>query len=491
MKFTPYPSQRVAVDHAVQFLLNAAPGDHQLYAAPTGYGKSVVEVLVQDAVEAVRPGCWLISPRTEILDGIMDKKGVYGDPLAHRLATPVTLRNRIMNGSIAPPTSLIIDETHHESAETYQQLDLLTGLAPAAGYTASPYRGTPASTRAFLQRWGDPLWIITLKEAAAEGYVSIPEMHMLPLVDDDIVTVSNGEFNVEELTAATVDRLGDAAEHARTFYDGRWTLPTLFALPSTAACIRMQQELCSRNLPCAVVAAGTPKAERKEVFRLVEAGILALLHINVISEGVDLKFRRLVDLAPTMSPVRWVQQLGRCMRPWDKAPQYICTNRNILRHSYVLEGAVPASVIIASEIAFPRTERSHSRVLGLEAIGRFKPATAKLRDGTYVYVYSLSCTVNSVVVEYCAVVHPNSEPLWASKVNTVTDGVKQYGAWRRCDAPEGMQGFGSVPPRELTEKQRAWWDRCAANYGLDPTQELTRKSFQVLPVLNDLGVRFA
>lgn len=487
MNYTPYPFQQVGIDHAVNFLRNAQRGERQLYAAPTGCGKSVVELCVQAALE----GSWIVTPRDEIIAGMMQKLGdPDGDSLDRRICTPVKLRNRLLDGRVPHPDHLIFDEGHHHSAETWQQITLLTGMAPSVAYTATPYRGSSKGTREFLEHWGEPTWLITYREAVNAGYISMPSFSVLPLVDDDIVDVRAGEFDVTSLEGVTVDRLGDAADAAKQWYkDGKWDRPTIFAMPSSRLCADLGKEFGARGLPIATVSASTPRSLRQGIFRAVEAGVVALAHINIVSEGVDLKLRRLVDMAPTMSPVKWVQQLGRITRPTDVQPEYICTNRNILRHAYALEGVVPPGAAQEAERAFPSTSRSHSRVLGLEAIGRFKPTTVKLSSGVTCDFYCLSVPVESCVVEYCVVVHPLMAPLWASRINVPSDAGKRYGTWRVTQAPEAVRGFASVGQNAISSKQSAWWQRSAARFGLDPTQEVTRKNFPILPVLNDTGVR--
>lgn len=496
MKFDPHPFQQIGIEHAVDFLLSAPPNGKQLYASPTGSGKSLVELKVQEALNAQGADCWIVTPREEIIVGMLDKLGAPkgADSLEYRIATPVTLRNRLRDG-VYRPTHFLFDEGHHHNATTWQQLDLLTGFAPAAAYTATPYRGTPKSTREFRETWGEPLWLITLQEAAELGYIRLPRVEVLPLVDDDIIDVRAGEFDVESVESLTLDRMGDLARHAaEEWYDRAgpqplWTLPTVFATPSSRILEELQRALAALGAPMACVTAATPRDQRQRVFAAAEAGIIALGNIDVVSEGVDLKLRRYVDLAPTMSPVKFMQRFGRITRPWHAEPHYVCTNRNVLRHCYALEGAISLSAVVQADRAFPPTQRAHGRVLGMEAIGRFKPAATKLLSGLTAYTYSLSVVLDTVVVEYCCLVHPALDPIWAHKVNTVEDGERKYGSWKQCDPPNDMRGFASIASREPSPKQRAWWDRSAARHGLDPEQELTRKSFQALPVLADLGVR--
>lgn len=485
--FTPHPFQKVAIEHALNFFAAAAPGDKVLYAAPTGSGKSVVEL----AVQAALPDAWIVTPREEIAQGMLEKLGRPNDDmLDHRICTPVRLRNFMLKGQYRP-SYLIIDEAHHGTAETWRQIDLLAGLCPSAAYTATPYRGSPRSTKELLEVWGAPVWLISYQEAEAMGYIRMPTFRTLPLVDDDVVEVRAGEFDITSLESATLDRLADLAEQSKQWKKGHgWDRPTVYAMPSSETCRRLVGELADRGMPAATVSAGTPRAERQAIFQLVKDSVVALCHINIVSEGVDLPLRRLVDAAPTLSPVKWVQHLGRVTRPTDERPEYIATNRNLQRHAYVLEGIVPTSAVAQSEKVFPATQRAHTRALGLEAIGRFKPTPVSLLSGCTAHVYSLSVVVNNAVVQYTALVHPTKDTVWASKINTKNEaGETTWGCWRRCEAPTDVTGFASVAPAPLSPKQEAWWRRSAGRFGLAPEQPVDRKKFQALPVLADLGER--
>ncbi len=141
------------------------------------------------------------------------------------------------------------------------------------------------------------------------------------------------------LEGHTVDRLGDLVNQSKRWHNGEaWDQPTLYALPSTRLAQACADRLSDAGMPAVTVTAD--RQDRLALFKACEARLIALVHVNVINEGVDLKLRRLVDLKPTLSPVNWLQQLGRIMRPWDKTPEYWCTNRNVARHAYVLEGSV-------------------------------------------------------------------------------------------------------------------------------------------------------
>jgi len=115
--------QQAAVKDAVDFLNGG--GERRCYAAPTGSNKSVIELAVLDAF----PEGILVTPRVEIIAGMLTKKGVptaglseqaLADAgLAHRITTPLRLRNRLRDGRLDfEPRQLLIDEVHHSSALT-------------------------------------------------------------------------------------------------------------------------------------------------------------------------------------------------------------------------------------------------------------------------------------------------------------------------------------------------------------------------------------
>ncbi len=499
LSLTPYDYQSKGADHAARFLLSARPGDRLLMAAPTGTGKSVIELLTQQHA----PGAWIVTPRVEIIAGLLAKLGHNPDSLSEAamlalgetcaITTPIRLRNRLLAGEREAPPYLILDEGHHAAATTYKQLDALTGRCPVVGFTATPFRGTPRGTAAFREEWGDPVWILTMPEAITRGVLAFPACRIEPLIDDDLIEVQNGEFVASALTSATGSRLHDAAELVAGWMSEKgYNRPTMVSLPTVEATRQFAAVLSSRAMRNVVVTGDTPRAERLAAFADCVDRKAILLQVAVVSEGVDLPIRRLLDMAPSISPVRWLQQLGRITRPvgpGEAPPEYVCCNRNLLRHAYLLEGCLPPAAYREATEAFNGPGKAASaRVVGLEALGRLKPIALPLKDGLEGVCYSVSRVDGSRVTQYAVLAHPlREEALWASRVNIRRDdNTTAYSRWQRCEAPEGLAGYASVPPGPLSDKQRAWWKMDAGRYGLDPAAEVTRKNFAALPVLADL-----
>jgi len=410
--------------------------------------------------------------------------------------TPIRLCNKLSLGLATRPAYLILDEAHHSEADSLQALYAYAGSMPTIGLTATPFRGTPKGTAAFLAWWNDEIVrVMDYPGAVARGVLAFPTVRMVPLVDDDTVEVSNGELSVKGLTKVTTSRLGDLVTLIESFYIqrfGRFDMPTMVAIPSS----EIARDLGNALSPLAgVVTQATTQRERQEIFKRTLNGEICLIHINVVTEGVDLPMRRLIDASPTLSPVRWQQQIGRIMRPLkpgEKPSEYICTNRNLGRHAYLLDGMVPLARIAEAQQAFGSpSKRDAARAIGLEALTRFKPTTLPLIGNVSGILYQLHAFHNNVRVDYAVLVHPTStEPIYASrKTVTSATGELNYGRWTQIDSLPDLTGFASAAPAALSEKQSAWWKRSARRHGLDPDAKVDRKNFAALPVLKDLNMK--
>lgn len=502
--FTLRPFQIGAVEYAYDFLMRASPGDRLLLAAPTGCGKSLILLALRSRLARG----WIVTPRVEIIVGMLAKLGETVEGVGEgalldlawrlRITTPVRLRNALLKGEGPQDIEqLLIDEAHHDASATYEQLRLLTGC-PAAGVTATPYRGTPRGTLKLREVWGEPEWAITLGEAVKEGYVAIPDCRVVPLVDDETLDIRNGEFAVSAIEGATAGRLADAVRIVAEWVEGdRMKRPSIASLPSREIARQFSAACQGDGIPTVLVTAETTPAERREAFEACVSCAALLVQINVVSEGVDLPCRQLLDLSPTLSPVRWLQQVGRItrpLRPGEDRPLYVCTNRNFLRHAYLLEGLVPVARMVEAQQAFGGvgTRTGAGRAIGLEALGRLRPATLALANGLEGFLYAMSAVEGTTVRQYAVIVHPlMNEPIWAVRGNARgEDGMTvAYGRWERCDPPADLSGFASLPGSQVSEKQLAWWKRSARRHGLNPDVEPTRKQFAALPVLSDLKAR--
>lgn len=506
------PYQAAALERAITFAESAPAGARKLYCAPTGSGKGSLQLALLRALRAGGVDALLVSPSLEVLRGVVERCGGTPAPAEDALVaqaelcyatTPTRLRNRILDGSRGMPELLLYDEAHHatEAGEVSGTLQALSSDAVWLGFTATPYRASPRETAALHALWGEPEELLTLGEAVAGGFVALPSCRVVPLLDDDLVKIQGGEFQVRDASAAWGD--GKPSSRLAALADLLAAIgtspPTVCVVPGTDTAALLVDACEARGLRAVAVTQATRAPDRAAAYAACAAGEALLVSIRVLGEGVDFPWlRRYVDASPTTSPVAFLQRLGRIMRPCGEQPaEYVCTNRNLERHAYLLAGLLPRAQVAAAQQAFgpSPSKRTAARVVGLEKLGKFKPALFPLVDGVTGHMYALQCGREGGRMELVCVVDPAApKPLYAARqLDYAKDGPGRYGPWQQLDSlPEGLEGFGSLPGGgEATAKQREWWRKAARSRGLDESAAatLTRKQFQVLPVLCALRLR--
>lgn len=554
------PYQIRGVIDAVQFVQIARENPRaprlRCYTAPTGTGKGTLQLALLKALRAEGLDAWILTPSLEIVRGFLERLDVDTSggsaSLAKRafeygIATGTRFINRVVKGEIPVPDVIVIDEVHEfvEKNSIPETILNVVGDIPLIGYTATPYRATPRETKAFRDLWGEPFVLLTLKDAIDQGYLAFPEFRIFPLVDDDQVKVTRGEFSARSLASVTMSRLADLAKLVADFlwwvaggdpeqkkqrkkdralrvtddpeldldtlcyglvdlYDAtnkRFDKPTMVSVSSTSVAHDLAERLVRQwRVPAFPVTQQTKAQSRAKIYKVCQEGRAVLIQISVLTRGADLPgMRRLIDAQPTMSPVRWIQTIGRVMRPGDVPSEVIVTNRNLERHSYLLSGFVPTGTVVEAQQAFGGASvRSGAREIGLEPLARFKGTRVPLEAGGEATVYMVySADKTGTITDYCVVITPGkSTPLVARRQRVPTASALkpyEYGPWRRCVLPSDFTGYASAQKRPLSDKQKVWWRRSATKHGLkgDAWERITQHQFQLLPVLRDLRVKVA
>lgn len=517
--FTLRVHQQAFLDHVLPRIFADETEKKYLYSSPTGSGKSLMFL----SVVARDPYAWGITPRIEIIADMLTKCGedvtgmnteaIVDLALQYRITTPIRMRNMLAKGTFpVEPRQiwrLIVDEAHHFISSSYQEILAYIPWVTVVGLTATPFRGTPKGTKEFLDMWDEYTPIMNIPQAAELGFISVPNFEIWPLVDDDLITVVNGEFSAAASADATASRytelvqriesagmvrhqqVGDYNSLGELIGDqqySNWNVPTLFAVSTTEQAHQLAEYLWSANMPATAITQTANREERAEAFAACLRGETAIVQIDVVSEGVDLAIRRIIDLRPTFSPVRWLQLVGRATRPGGVST-YICCCRNIERHAYLFEGMIPSATIAAAQQAFGSpSARSGSRVVGIEGLGRFQAASVHFADNTVGAIYCLYSVEGAHKREFGVVLHPASaEPIYAEKISTMKeDGTRDWGKWKAIEAIPDVQGFASTPPKTVTDKQKESYTRSGRRWGLNTQVEVDRKSIQAYFILRDL-----
>lgn len=470
----------------------------RMLASPTGTGKSVTMIEIQKALNHAGYLTFIVTPSLEIVRGLLEKQGVNTAVSNGTLAkyghkrgwyTPQKLANDVLHGRLTELPKVILRDEAHEDALGNINTDLLLsslGNIVHIGFTATPYRATPKSTKNLRELYGEPVVALTIPKAVERGYMALPEFQVAPVCNDDVVKISGNDFKVSSVHAAytnEIDLLGRTIEE-----NWRWA-PTIMSVTGANLMHAIGNELEKRGVPYRNVLAKTTGAERAEAYATAQAHGAVLLQIGVLTRGADLpKMRLLIDAQPTMSPVRWMQTVGRVCRPGAPS-KVLVTNRNLARFSYLFEGLIPSEQIAAEQDAFDAPcNRSYARTLGLEAIGRFKPCHLALVKGGFATCYFVdSGNENGQFTTYGFMFEPgDSEPLVAKQIRTYTDEVNEWGAkklkysqWEACAMPGDLVGYSSVKKRPLTPKQVSYYNRVAGRRGFsEPPERMDSKKFQ-------------
>lgn len=504
--------QQRAVGDAVDFVSSSAKFRRRLYSAPTGTGKGTIQLAVQAALGELGHEVWIITPSLEIVRGFLERQGIACATSASGIAvqaagvnisTPIRLRNALLDGMTAPDV-ILWDESHHAIGDTVSAGDLF-GLCPAAwwlGYTATPYRGSPRGTAALVADWGEPVVLLTVLAAIEQGYMARPTFHVEPLFDDDQLEVRNGEFVV---VAAEEQLMGEVEALAQLVADQRLG-PTAVAVPSSNIAAELRSRLALLGIQGDWVNQATPAAERAACYERCKAEESVLIDIATLAEGVDFPFlRTLIDAQPTLSPVRWMQRVGRIMRPKPDRPRLVTTNRNLERHAYLMQGGVPRRDVLAAMRAFGSPSNRLGKRVGLESLHKFKCVEVPTKDDGVALMYSLSRHDKETGARVDRIVILDAERTICGEARHELDATSKrvWGRYRRCDVWTDMAGFRSksatgaprvdvYPNNEnLSVKQANWWTKAAARRGLDVNalDEIDRRQFDALPALEQMGER--
>lgn len=477
-----------------QSAVNACLAHNKLcVSSPTGTGKSYMQLKLH---LMYAPGeSWIISPRSEIIAGYKRKLHEFSEnKYMPYLCTPIKFRNMLLNGDVndLDIKQIIFDEGHHSIAETYQLiLEMIPDTAKLYTFTATPFRGTPQQTQEFLDFWDNNIYqAITYNDAWRKGYISKPDIKIIPMVDDDIIKIVAGEYSIEQVANEYNNKLVGLISDLEDMKlvsnrNGKQCImPTIFNWHSTKIDL---EPFAIRGYNHDFLTGKTVNRIRDIYFdRAIKCKSL-LGHVNVVTEGVDLPFRLMIDCRPTTSPVLFAQLIGRIMRPLkkgEKNPLYICTNRNIEKYGYILNGLLPDGFMSEVQAAFPNPSRYNvARKIGLESLGRLKQTTLQLVNGIHIYSFA----VHNENEKYVIVLHPESfKAVWIKYI----EGAPKYKQWKITNEPKEFKGFKSSTPNVLSDKQIAWFLRDAKKINLEPMQEMDNKKFQVFAAMVQAGAKF-
>ena len=300
--------------------------------APTGFGKTVLAAaLIQLLFNAGKKVIFAVH-RIDLIKqtaGTFEKFGIpfsyiaagyHFNPL-HRIwiASILTLKNRL--GKI-PADYIFVDEAHLSAAAGWAAVAAhykSTG-ARLIGLTGSPERldGKPLG-----DVWGEMVMGPTVRWLIDNGHLSrYRAFAPKGVVDTSGLHTRKGDFIQAEVEALMDGKavMAGAAKHWRAKADGKRTIAFC---PSVARAKDYAAEFTALGIPSVALDAETPQEERARAFiDFADRKLLVIFNCALFCEGFDLAaqvnrdvtIECVMQLSPTQSLAKHLQQLGRGLR---------------------------------------------------------------------------------------------------------------------------------------------------------------------------------
>lgn len=184
------------------------------------------------------------------------------------------------------------------------------------GLTATPYRTTTGRVDGEDGFFEKTVIDVSILELIEKGYLSNITGKNGGNPDLSGVHKRGGEFIQQELEASMADaeKVAAACDEIRKYIPGREG--TLVFCCGTRHCDMVAEALRVRGVPCEVVTADTPAAQRdRYIDAFKNRELRCLVNTNILSIGFDAPHVDLiVMLRPTESPGLYYQQVGRGFR---------------------------------------------------------------------------------------------------------------------------------------------------------------------------------
>jgi superfamily II DNA or RNA helicase len=295
-----------------------------LVQLPTGGGKTVIFANVAQQFLSRNQPVLVLAHREELLLQAKEKLesvsevpvGLIkaGYPEDRTCGIQVASVASLINRQLPPAALVIIDEAHHSTALTYQQLLEQYPDAYVLGVTATPARIDGQGFKSIYDRL---LLGPSVRWAIDRGYLSDFKLFAAPkTVNTKGVRKVGGDYNPRQLAQAVNTSLvmGDLISAWREYAPGKQTVVFAVNVDHSKA---IAEAYCQAGIPAEHLDGETPDRDRKaalERFRRSETIVLS--NCGLFAEGFDLPSIEAVQcVRPTQSLGLWLQMVGRSLRP--------------------------------------------------------------------------------------------------------------------------------------------------------------------------------
>lgn len=212
---------------------------------------------------------------------------------------------------------LIIDEAHGATSKSYTDMIAAHQHIPIIGLSATPFTKGLGRELEFGKLFESLVVASTISDLIAMGYLVDCEIYAPSTPDLRGIKINRfGDYDEKQLGAA-VDKpglIGDIVGHWCKYANG---MPTVIF----ATNIAHSQHICAQFIAAGITAEHidcfTPDETRIEILDRHNSGVTTIVsNVSVLAEGWDSPLTQCMILArPTRSLARWIQMVGRALRP--------------------------------------------------------------------------------------------------------------------------------------------------------------------------------
>jgi DNA repair protein RadD len=287
--------------------------------APCGFGKTLTAAHIIRSGLAKGKRIAFVVPRKSLIDqAVADfaREGIHalGVMQAYHPMTDGSMPVQVCSAQTLarrkrPDVDFVIIDEAHELHKAVLQWMADCPKVPFIGLSATPW------SRGLGKFYDDLLIAATTSELIEQGFLA--DFVAFAPSDPDLSSVStgaDGDFKEDEL-ADVMDVpaiTGDIMLEWQKRGENR---------PTFVFCVNRKhaQHVCERFVETGVAAeyldGNTPDDERRRIFARFRSGETNVLcNVGVLTIGVDLDVRCIVDARPTKSPIKFVQTVGRGLR---------------------------------------------------------------------------------------------------------------------------------------------------------------------------------
>lgn len=214
---------------------------------------------------------------------------------------------------LGPGDLIVVDEAHRADANFL--LDANPDV-PRIGLTATPYRRDGNKIVPLYPLYDEMVVMAQPQELADQGFLSPIRLYGPPLPPGALETIRRRRVEgFEEVMDSVMQRADVCGNVIETWVNAGPAQTILFA-PQVKTAREMALLFRERGIKAQVIHGADPESRRSEVMGAFERGeVQVLCNADLLTEGIDLPMtQRIVLMRPTISPIVFLQQVGRGTR---------------------------------------------------------------------------------------------------------------------------------------------------------------------------------